>query len=490
MEGWLVALIICLAYLAVTLVTGVISGFGVSKSVTGFVAADRAMNTVVLYFVMGASVFSSFAFLGGPGWAYSRGVAAFYILAYGIVGVVPLYFFGPRVRRLGERYGFVTQAEVLAYRFDSRALSVILALLSAGAFLPYIVIQMKGAGFIFETITDGRVPFALGAGLSYLVVVVYVVFSGVIGVGWTNMFQGIFMMIIAWFLGLYLPAKLYGGIGPMFEQIAASDKGQMLVAPGLDASGEPWTWAAFSSSILVSGLGFMMWPHLFMRSFAAKSDQSLRRTIVMYPTFQIFLIPILLIGFSGIIKYPGVTPADSIVPFLLRELSLSPVLVGLVCAGTLAASMSTGDAILHSASSIAVRDGLISGLGMRIDDGRQRFLIRAVVVGLGIAAFVLALVMEQGLVDLLLMAYGGIVQIFPLVFAAFYWPRATKTGALSGLTTGIVVNTLFRLYPELSPIPGMHEGVYGLTMNVMVLVVVSLLTAPDDQKRVEAYLEA
>jgi len=485
-----VALIICLAYLAVTLVTGVISGFGVSKSVTGFVAADRAMNTVVLYFVMGASVFSSFAFLGGPGWAYSRGVAAFYILAYGIVGVVPLYFFGPRVRRLGERYGFVTQAEVLAYRFDSRALSVILALLSAGAFLPYIVIQMKGAGFIFETITDGRVPFALGAGLSYLVVVVYVVFSGVIGVGWTNMFQGIFMMIIAWFLGLYLPAKLYGGIGPMFEQIAASDKGQMLVAPGLDASGEPWTWAAFSSSILVSGLGFMMWPHLFMRSFAAKSDQSLRRTIVMYPTFQIFLIPILLIGFSGIIKYPGVTPADSIVPFLLRELSLSPVLVGLVCAGTLAASMSTGDAILHSASSIAVRDGLISGLGMRIDDGRQRFLIRAVVVGLGIAAFVLALVMEQGLVDLLLMAYGGIVQIFPLVFAAFYWPRATKTGALSGLTTGIVVNTLFRLYPELSPIPGMHEGVYGLTMNVMVLVVVSLLTAPDDQKRVEAYLEA
>ncbi len=111
-------------------------------------------------------------------------------------------------------------------------------------------------------------------------------------------------------------------------------------------------------------------------------------------------------------------------------------------------------------------------------------------VGLGIAAFVLALVMEQGLVDLLLMAYGGIVQIFPLVFAAFYWPRATKTGALAGLITGIMVNTMFRLYPELSPIPGMHEGVYGLTMNVMVLVVVSLLTAPDDKKRVEAYLEA
>lgn len=490
MEGWLIALLVCLAYLAATLVMGILSGFRVSKSVTGFVAADRSMNTVVLYFVMGASIFSSFAFLGGPGWAYSRGVAALYILAYGIVGVVPLYFFGPRVRRLGEKFGFVTQAEVLAHRFDSRALSVILALLSAGAFLPYIVIQMKGAGFIFETITDGRVPFAVGAGLSYGVVLVYVVFSGVMGVGWTNMFQGMFMMVIAWFLGLYLPAKLYGGVGPMFEQIAASDKAQMLVVPGLDAAGEPWTWAAFSSSILVSGLGFMMWPHLFMRSFAAKSDRSLRKTVVMYPTFQIFLIPILLIGFSGVLKYPGVTPPDSIVPFLLRELALSPVLVGLVCAGTLAASMSTGDAILHSAGSIVVRDGLMSGLGMKIGDSRQRFLIRVIVVGLGIAAFILALVMEQGLVDLLLMAYGGIVQIFPLVFAAFYWPRATKAGALAGLVTGIVVNTFFRLNPEFSPFAGMHEGIYGLTSNIFVLVIISLLTTPDDEARVKSYINA
>ena len=490
MEGWLIALLICLAYLAVTLATGIMSGFRVSKSVTGFVAADRSMNTVVLYFVMGASIFSSFAFLGGPGWAYSRGVASLYILAYGIVGVVPLYFFGPRVRRLGEKFGFVTQAEVLAYRFDSRALSIILTLLSAGAFLPYIVIQMKGAGLILETITDGRVPFAVGAGLSYAVVIIYVVFSGVLGVGWTNMFQGMFMMVIAWFLGLYLPIKLYGGVGPMFEQIANSDKAQMLVAPGLDAAGDPWTWAAFSSSIVVSGLGFMMWPHLFMRSFAAKSDRSLRRTVVMYPTFQIFLIPILLIGFSGVLKYPGVNPADSIVPFLLRELTLSPVLVGLVCAGTLAASMSTGDAILHSAGSIAVRDGLVSGLGMKIDDARQRFYIRLVVVMLGITAYGLALILDQGLVDLLLMAYGGIVQIFPLVFATFYWPRATKAGALAGLVTGILVNTFFRLNPEFSPFAGMHEGVYGLTLNTLVLVVVSLLTQPDPRDRVKACVEA
>ena len=110
LDAWLVILLICGGYLAVTLLLGVLSGRTISHSVTGYVAADRTMNVLMLYFVLGASVFSSFAFLGGPGWAYSRGAAAFYILAYGTVGMVPLYFIGPRTHRVGARFNFVTQA--------------------------------------------------------------------------------------------------------------------------------------------------------------------------------------------------------------------------------------------------------------------------------------------------------------------------------------------------------------------------------------------
>ena len=333
METWIVALVICVLYLLVTLVMGILPAFRVTSSVDGYVAADRSMNTLVLYFVMGASIFSSFAFLGGPGWAYSRGLAALYIIAYGIVGIVPLYFIGPRVRRLGERFGFVTQAELLSHRFDSRFLSIMLAVLSVAAFVPYMVIQMKGAGLILETISEGRVPFAVGAGVTYAVVLVYVLTSGVLGVGWTNTLQGVFMMVIAWFLGLYLPGKLYGGVGAMFEKISTSGHGALLSAPGLAADGTPWSWAAFGSAVAVSALGFTMWPHLFMRSYAAKSDRALRRTVVMYPTFQLFLVPILFIGFAGVVEFPGVTPADRILPFLLSQIDVSPILVGLVCAG-------------------------------------------------------------------------------------------------------------------------------------------------------------
>lgn len=489
METWLLTLLICGVYLLVTLIMGIVPGIKVSKSIAGYVAADRAMGTAVLYFVLGASIFSSFAFLGGPGWAYSRGAAAFYIIAYGVIGILPLYFFGPRTRRLGARFGFVTQAELLAHRYGRRDLSVLLSLLSVAVFIPYLTLQMKGAGIILETITEGRVPMAMGAAVTYGIVVIYVLWSGVLGVGWTNLFQGLFMMLVAWFLGLYLPHQLHGGVGPMFESLIEAGKGEMLVTPGLTGSGTPWSWAGFSSAVLISGIGFTMWPHLFMKSYAAKSDRALRLTVVMYPTFQIFLVPILLIGFSGILAFPGVTPADSILPFLLTQIDISPIIIGLVCAGTLAASMSSGDSMLHASASIAVRDGLTKLMPGRLGDSGERLAIRIFVVLLAAISYYFAVASEISLVALLLAAYGGVAQIFPLVFAAFYWPRATGTGAMAGLVSGIAVNVLFLQMPGLSPIPGLHEGIFGLLVNVTVFVVVSLLTSPPDAKHVRTYLE-
>ena len=489
MEPWLIIILICGAYLAITLIMGVWSSRTVSDSVAGYVAGDRAMNVVVLYFVLGASVFSSFAFLGAPGWAYSRGAAAFYIIAYGVVGMIPLYFFGPRARRLGERFGFVTQAEMLAHRFDSRTISVVLAVLSVAVFIPYMTLQMKGAGYILATISEGRVPEWLGALVTYGVVLVYVFTSGVMGIGWTNTFQGLFMLAIAWFLGLYLPSSLYGGVGAMFNEIAASDVRIMLEAPGLGADGEPWSWAEYSSAVIVSALGFSMWPHLFMKSYAARSERTLRLTVVLYPTFQLFLVPILLIGFAGVLAYPDVSPADTIVPYVLTQIDLSPIVVGLVCAGTLAASMSSGDAILHAAASIGLRDGLRPLLRSAMSEHRERLWIRVLVIVTSIVAYYFAVVSEVSIVALLLGAYGGVAQIFPLMFAAFFWPRANGAGAVAGLLVGIAVNTLFLVAPELKPFP-LHEGVYGVLANVLALSSVSLLTAPEPAARVRTYVNA
>lgn len=470
---------------------GIVPGLKVSHSTTGYVAGDRSMNVFILYFVLGASIFSSFAFLGGPGWAYSRGAAALYIIAYGAIGMVPFYFFGPKARALGEKYGFVTQAELLQDRFNSKLLSALLAILTVVVLIPYLTLQMKGAGLVLNTISEGAIPTWMGAGIAYIVVLIYVFYSGVMGVGWTNTFQGIFMLVIAWFLGIYLPEKMYGGIGPMFDQLISSEFKQALTAPGLTSNGAAWDWWGFSSAVLVSAMGFSMWPHFFMKAFAAKSDRTIKLTVVLYPTFQVFLIPILLIGFSAVLAFPGVTPADSILPHVLLQMDLPVILIGLVCAGTLAASMSSGDAIVHAAASVGVRDGLtkIPAVDRWLKSGdHERLLIRIAVVVISLIAYYFAVFSETDIVSLLLGAYGGIAQIFPLVFAMFYWPRANGKGALAGLVGGILVTLFFLYNPEFKPLP-MHEGIYGLIVNIALLVGVSLRTKPEGIERIKRYTE-
>ena len=476
--------VIIFAYLAVTLGVGIVAGRRASRSVQGFVAGDRDFGLLVMYFITGATVFSAFAFLGGPGWAYSRGAAAFYILTYGVLGMAPWYAMGPRAAALGRRFGFVTQAQLLVGRFPSRTLSALMALLTLAAFVPYVTIQMRGAGIVIEAVTDGAVPLAAGAALAYGIVLVYVLTSGVSAVGWTNTFQGVFMVGIAWALGIYLPNRLYGGVGPMFEQILA-DRPELLSLPGLDGGGEPWSWGAYSTAILASAIGLTMWPHLFMKAFTARSDATIRRTVILFPTFQLFLIPVFLIGFAGVMFPESPEQSDFILPFLILRSDLPALVVGLFCAGALSASMSTGDALLHGAASVAVQDGVQPFT--KLTDRAQRLLMRVLVVAVGAVAYLFALVERVSLVDLLLASYGIIAQFMPSLLSAMYWKRATTTGVIWGLVAGSAVSVFFFRFPELKPF-GMHEGILGLVIHVPVLLIVSLLGKAQDPEHVDRYV--
>jgi SSS family solute:Na+ symporter len=482
-----VVLSVVAGYLALCLFVGLRARSRASDTAAGYVAGDRSLGTLVMYFITGATIFSAFAFLGAPGRALTRGAGAFYILAFGTLGFVPFYFLGPRAARLGRAFGFVTQGEMVAARFRMPVIAGCMALMAALAFVPYLAIQMKGAGLVLNAATGGVLPIWAGAAITYAVVLVYVLSSGVLGVGWTNTLQGMFMMVLAWVLGLYLPHALYGGVGEMFQRIAA-ERPDFLRVPGLTGAGEPWTVAAFSSDVLVSILGFSFWPHLFMKAFTARSDAVLRRTVVLYPTFQLFLVPLLIVGFCGVLFSTRPDDPDQILPHILMNMpELPAVVVGLFCAGALAASMSSGDAIAHASASILVRDGLVTGLGRDLDSRSQRRVIRWFVLLVMLAAYSLALSGGSTLVGLLLYAYGPIVQFMPAVVAAMYVRRATGPGVLAGLVAGIGTNILLVVSPELRPV-ALHAGLYGLVANVAALTLVSALTAGsrDDERFLEA----
>jgi SSS family solute:Na+ symporter len=483
-----VVLLVAGAYLATSLVVGILPGRKSSDSAEGFVAGDRALGGVVMYFITGATIFSAFAFLGGPGWAYSRGGAALYMLAYGMLGFIPFYFLGPRAARLGKRYGFVTQAEMVAHRFDAPALAGAMAIVSVLAFVPYLAVQITGAGHVVFAMTGGAVSRDVGGLVVYAVVLVYVMKSGVLGVGWTNTLQGVFMLALAWGLGLYLPRILYGGIGPMFARIAAERPG-FLAPPGLDAAGNAWPWSQYTSNVLISIAGFSVFPHLFMKAFSARDERTLRRTVVLYPTFQLFVVPLLVLGFAGVLYASPSDQPDQILPHLILTSGVPPLVAGLFCAGALAASMSSGDAIAHATASIVVRDGWIVTFKRRLDAHGERRAIRSVLVLVLIAGYAISVLYQGTIVNLLLFAYGPIVQFAPAVYATLYWRRATAPGVGAGLLLGVAVNVLFAWRGDWAPF-AVHPGVYGLAANVAALLVVSLATRPRAGDRSAEFLDA
>jgi SSS family solute:Na+ symporter len=472
-------------YLFFVLFLGTWAGRGREKSVVEYVAASRTLGFVVMYFLMGGAIFSAFAYLGGPGWAYSKGAAAFYILSYCALGLVPWWLWGPRASRAGKQMGFVTQAQLLADRFQSKALSVIIAIVTILAFIQYITLQMKGAAYIFEIASGGAIPFWAGALIAYLVVLAYVFWGGVRGVAWTNVFQGAFMIITAWILGLYFAFDLYGGPTEMFRQIAEHNPRHLLVGPDAQMGFMP-----FATAVLVSVLGFSMWPHLFMKAYTAKSERIIKQTIVMYPTFAIFMVPVLFIGFAGILQVDPETlgAPDRILPWMFTNMDFPAIGVGLVLAAAMAAAMSTQDTITHAAGSIFATDFIEPLKKEKPSDKEATWWVRLSVIGFGFISYLVAIFGGQTLVALLLGAYGSIVQLLPLVASTFFWPRATKAGAICGLLTGVIFNYLIvlKVIPKLW---GVHAGIQGLILNIVVLVVVSLITKPMDQAHVRKFAE-
>ena len=98
------------------------------------------------------------------------------------------------------------------------------------------------------------------------VVTGYVMVSGVHGSAWTAVAKDTLILAVAIFLGIYLPIHLYGGYGAMFAAIDAAKPGFL----ALPAKGESVAW--FDSTVLLTALGFFMWPHSFGSVFTARAE--------------------------------------------------------------------------------------------------------------------------------------------------------------------------------------------------------------------------
>ncbi len=112
-----------------------------------------------------------------------------------------------------------------------------------------------------------------------------------------------------------------------------------------------------------------------------------------------------------------------------------------------------------------MRDLFVAVFKQDMPESRVVSLTKIFVVVISVVAYVLALFNPASLVDLLLGAYGAVVQFFPLIVAVFFWRRATTAGAYVGLIAGSLVTLLFTLFVPTPSISRRGSGVSSPTSS-------------------------
>lgn len=476
------ALLVLLLFLLLSLALGVLASRGQSMSLEQWTVGGRGFGSLFVFLLMAGEIYTTFTFLGGSGWAYGRGGPAFYILCYGALAFSLSYFILPVIWRFGIEHRLHSQADFFARKYDSPALGVLVSLVGVAAIVPYLVLQLKGLGIIVSETSYGRISEPTAVWISVVALVTYVVTSGVRGSAWTAVVKDVMILAAAVGLGIYLPLHHYGGYGAMFAAIAQAKPGFFnLPAHGMSAS-----W--FVSTVVLSALGFYMWPHSFASTYTARSEDAFRRNAIFMPLYQLVLLFVFFAGFAAILKVPGLKGAEADLSLLrLCKITFGPWMVGLIGAAGLLTALVPGSMLLMTGATLLAKNvygTIVPGTSEQTIAKLARWLVPVVaLLGVGIT-----LRGGSGLVPLLLLGYNLVTQLFPALLLCLPSRRfTTRAGAFAGILTGEAVVSwlqvsgtklavVFPAWPGL--ITDLNIGIVALLANVLVLLAVSALTQP------------
>jgi SSS family solute:Na+ symporter len=482
-------LAIILGWLVLTAAVGVLAGLNRKFGLEEFMVGGRSFGTLLFYTIAAAEIYSAFAFLGMAGWAFQKGLSITYGIAYMAIAYGLLFFIGPRIQRLGRRAGYVTQPDFFEDRFGSRPLAVAMAIIGVIFIIPYLQLQLLGAGIIVQIASGGAMGREAAIVAAVVALIVFVTVSGLRGIGWTNLMQAVVMLVGMVSVGILVPDRFFGGIEAAFASLERL-RPDHLNFP--DAGGLGLGW--YASAVLLSALGGWAWPHIFAATYSAKSEHVVRRNAGILPLYQLAVIPVIIVGltcaakaaedagFAASISHPDQAMLVALVDYFPGWVA------GAIGAGGLAAAISTASALILTAANLTARNVLQKGFAPGLDDSRTAWIARILVAPVAIVAALLALAAPDMLVNLLLIGYSGIAQFVPAIYLGMFSRRATLAGVSAGLVTGVAVAVIAQL-AGWQPPWGLHAGFVGLVLNFAVAFGVSAVTKPIEKERIERFEE-
>lgn len=430
--------LVFIALMAFSVVLAFMAKRGViANSMDDVMVAGRSFGAFMVFFVTVGETYGIGTMIGVPGAIYSKGVSySLWFLGYILLGFVVGYFMNPAIWRMGKISGAMTMPDCFRWRYGSKALEVLVAVICIVFLLPWMQMQFAGLATILRYI-GWDISYTVGIGISAAIAYLYIAVAGIRAPAWISIMKDILMMAAIVSGGLVAIHNMPGGISGIFDMAIAHFPDKVVI----DA--EPITKNAtfVFSTIIFQALGFCVTPLQYQFIFTAKSEDTIRRNQIIMPLYM-FMYPFLIVAAGGALT--------CILVIAVSALNLGGIFSRNIW-GVFRSSVSQKQAVLVT--------NMATGASLLI-------------------SVVLAVMLPNLMLGVINIAYFWATQCFPMALATFFWRGATRTGVFAGLLTGVVAVVV--LTETHVTFWGLNQGFVAMTLNALVMVAVCLCTNPDE----------
>lgn len=437
-------------------------------SASEFTNSNRSMPAIAVGATQALTCLGGGHIMGivGASWGYGVGTY-WYALSSGIMLIIMLCFTGPWIRR----FGFTTINQLFERMFDHKT-SVVMAGIAAGTTWGILTLELQGVGTVLGAITGW--PIAFGCVVGGILSLLYVLFGGMKQVGWVNVFNAVFMYIVAIIAILMLGSRLpqgWEGVNNFFVNNGEDWKLSILANPD--------TWRTYIIGTILAQLFYCpIGPQAAQVSASAKNVNAIRKAVMIaVPINVVFGAIMLAFGMAAqsIPEYAAIG-APPMANFTMLLSLLPGWLVSCLFAAFIAAMLSTVAVQILALSTIFMDDILFKFYKPKATEQEKMKLIRVGVIVFAVGGTALSTCLPA--VD------SAIVWLFAWLLPAFwvfvfgmFWKRSSRA-AFWTLIISAVANMVWT-YTALPTILHLDGNNNSVGMVVVSFVVAIVLTATD-----------
>jgi solute:Na+ symporter, SSS family len=445
------------------------------RSFGGFYQAMAFLNTGL----------PGFIFLGSFGFVVRAGVLGIGLAT--LLAAIVMYLMADRVWTWGAKYDLRTQPDLMALRYDSRAVRVIAALLGIFGLMPWMVLGMQALGAVFYALSLGHLSFMVSVVLGVIVMALrqfWTIRMGMRGIIISDLFQGVVAYLLGSVLIIGLIAWLYAN-GAALDQLPA-EKFQF---PGPDSS-KP---LLFFSLTLLPLLAFLCWPDLFIRLYTGSGVESVKRSSAYCgPIALLFVMSLSYLALLASGR-PDIAANPDAGWLTLALAAGGPLVLALAGVTVFAASMGNIDATVQSIGAQLANDVVAPLREAPLSDRGLMITSQVAMAVTTLTAAIIACLPLPALFTIALFAIQIMVQLAVPLYLGIFTGLGNKYGAVWGMLAGVATVCVLQITWPLG-IPwayGLTTGAVGLVINLAVFLLLGVLVprSAEEEARLAALFE-